>query len=366
MIRWMEDFLLPIVISTVLGWSETTLACAVLFMLSSLRLELLSDFLAVASRSPFLIAYQMSSRVLSLLVRPSERHLLGLLLAAGVTQETTSDAFRFAAPIAALTLLNAGLACLPKKHRSSKTWGLGLAVAVVGTLIVMGDFGETMQWVSATARLTAHDALVALGVAVSGLTLTAVLGGGGPSGRKVFHGLLIAVSLLSSPSGLRAGASLGIVVLLAIESLRQCISNVWLDKFWDRYLDEKDQQGFPIAITPLLLLVGCTGTTLVSFDAPFNCAFHYAGLATLGVGDAAAAIVGRRWGRNCWVQTGDKTIEGSVALALTSFFFLTAICGSQWRLHLLLSVVAAGLEALLVNDNLLLATAATSVAKLLI
>ena len=40
---------------------------------------------------------------------------------------------------------------------------------------------------------------------------------------------------------------------------------------------------------------------------------HHFGVISLGIGDAMASIVGRRWGRLKWSRASGKTVEGSVA-----------------------------------------------------
>jgi dolichol kinase len=39
------------------------------------------------------------------------------------------------------------------------------------------------------------------------------------------------------------------------------------------------------------------------------------GVVCVGMGDAAASLVGRRWGRRKWIWVGGKSLEGSAAFA---------------------------------------------------
>lgn len=50
--------------------------------------------------------------------------------------------------------------------------------------------------------------------------------------------------------------------------------------------------------------------------------YHFAGIATVGVGDAFAAIIGSRFGRTPWPTSKRKTIEGSLAMFLSQMIFL--------------------------------------------
>jgi len=43
----------------------------------------------------------------------------------------------------------------------------------------------------------------------------------------------------------------------------------------------------------------------------------YTGILALGVGDALASIVGKRVGRHRWSASSSKTVEGSVAFAVS-------------------------------------------------
>lgn len=53
--------------------------------------------------------------------------------------------------------------------------------------------------------------------------------------------------------------------------------------------------------------------------------YHFAGVATVGVGDSFSAIIGSRFGRFHWPRS-QKTVEGSVAFVIGQFTFSIFIC----------------------------------------
>ena len=55
------------------------------------------------------------------------------------------------------------------------------------------------------------------------------------------------------------------------------------------------------------------------------------GVVCVGLGDAAASLIGRRWGHRKWVWGGGKSLEGSVAFAVAVFVGL--VSASAW-LHM--------------------------------
>jgi len=48
------------------------------------------------------------------------------------------------------------------------------------------------------------------------------------------------------------------------------------------------------------------------------------GIVCVGLGDAAASLIGRRWGHRKWLWGGGKSVEGSVAFASAVFVGLMA------------------------------------------
>ncbi len=48
------------------------------------------------------------------------------------------------------------------------------------------------------------------------------------------------------------------------------------------------------------------------------------GVVCVGLGDAAASLIGRRWGYRKWFWGGGKSLEGSIAFAIAVFLGLMA------------------------------------------
>ncbi|KAG8935523.1 hypothetical protein FRC02_007882 [Tulasnella sp. 418] len=126
--------------------------------------------------------------------------------------------------------------------------------------------------------------------------------------------------------------------------------------FLNEFLDHKDN-GTAI-LSHFYLLTGCAGS--IWFEGPSK-ALEFVGVLVLGIGDAMASIVGKRWGRVTWTGNSPKTVEGSAAFAisvLVSAWVLRAsgVTEPFWTLRYGLCVVLSSiLEALsLQNDNLTL------------
>lgn len=129
--------------------------------------------------------------------------------------------------------------------------------------------------------------------------------------------------------------------------------------FLSRFLDSKDQSG-PVILPPFYLLQGCA-LPLWLEARPSALARTNSALA-LGVADAAASVVGRKFGSMRWPQSR-KTVEGTLAFiaSLTlSGVMVQTLCpsdGSGFRLPTwLLTCTALGLLEGVSdqNDNLTL------------
>ncbi|KAI0768142.1 hypothetical protein BD413DRAFT_479834 [Trametes elegans] len=126
--------------------------------------------------------------------------------------------------------------------------------------------------------------------------------------------------------------------------------------FMCEFLDAKD--GGTAILSHFYLLTGCANS--VWFEGPSRL-LQFTGTLVLGVGDALASIVGKRFGRHRWFAANPKTIEGSAA-------FVASVCFCAWLLRVFgvvehfsivryatVGALAAGLEAFSVqNDNLTL------------
>ncbi|KAI9783993.1 MAG: hypothetical protein M1839_002938 [Geoglossum umbratile] len=153
--------------------------------------------------------------------------------------------------------------------------------------------------------------------------------------RKVFHGMMVAM-LLPATYIDPAFTSLALGLVLAIFLLLDLIRASQLPPlskplahFLTPYVDGRDLRG-PVVVSHIFLLVGCaiplwlslagikrTGTGCwKGWDVERREVGMVSGVVCVGMGDAAASLVGRRFGRSRWVWSGGKSIEGSVAFAV--------------------------------------------------
>ena len=96
-----------------------------------------------------------------------------------------------------------------------------------------------------------------------------------------------------------------------------------LHVFMSEFTDHKDSG--PVILSHFYLLTGCAGTLWL--EPTQGGIAHQIGVLTLGVGDALASIIGRRYGRVRWPGSS-KTVEGSIA-------FVTSIFASACLLRLI-------------------------------
>lgn len=170
--------------------------------------------------------------------------------------------------------------------------------------------------------------------------------------RKVFHFMMVAMltpTIFIDPSYISFALALILAVFLLLDLLRSgCVPpiSIPLNWFLAPYVDGRDLRG-PVVVSHIFLLIGCaiplwlslgtlpivslaetkqgeegvwpveTGWGVVGRDISM-----LAGVICVGMGDAFASLIGRRYGRNKWIWPGGKTIEGSVAFAVAVTFSL--------------------------------------------
>lgn len=169
--------------------------------------------------------------------------------------------------------------------------------------------------------------------------------------RKVFHftmvGLLLPAAFID-PCFLSLGLIVVVAVFLILEVLRAAqVRPVAqpLARFLSPYVDGRDLRG-PIVISHIFLLIGCAipfwlslvAIPFVPTESPWNGwvvasrdVSMLAGVICVGMGDAAASLIGRAIGRHKWPWPGGKSLEGSVAFAMAVTVGLAA--GKWWLVH---------------------------------
>ncbi|KAI9852174.1 MAG: hypothetical protein M1838_001637 [Thelocarpon superellum] len=153
--------------------------------------------------------------------------------------------------------------------------------------------------------------------------------------RKVFHGMMVAMFLPATyvdPTFAGFALMLVLAVFLLLDLFRASqlppVSRP-LASFLTPYVDGRDLRG-PVVVSHIFLLIGCaiplwlslaseprTGTgAWMGWDVGARSVDMVSGVICVGMGDAAASLIGRRFGRRKWPWTGGKSLEGSLAFAL--------------------------------------------------
>ncbi|ORY71968.1 uncharacterized protein BCR38DRAFT_418536 [Pseudomassariella vexata] len=161
--------------------------------------------------------------------------------------------------------------------------------------------------------------------------------------RKVFHFMMVAMFLPSiyiDPTFVGLALSIVLALFLLLDLLRASqlppLSKP-LAYFLAPYVDGRDLRG-PVVVSHIFLLIGCaiplwlslaslprTGTGfLEGWEVPTREVSMVSGVVCVGLGDAAASLIGRRYGHRKWLWGGGKSLEGSVAFALAVFAGLVA------------------------------------------
>lgn len=167
--------------------------------------------------------------------------------------------------------------------------------------------------------------------------------------RKVFHGIMVLMFLPTTfIDPIFAGFSMIIVltIFLLLEVFRASqlppLSKP-LATFLAPYVDGRDLRG-PIVISHIFLLIGCAVPLWLSLSdigragqgcwAGWDVVRHdigmLSGIICVGMGDAAASLIGRRFGRRKWPWSGGKSIEGSLAFWVAVTFGLCITSAWLW------------------------------------
>lgn len=180
--------------------------------------------------------------------------------------------------------------------------------------------------------------------------------------RKFFHGLSVAMfipGIALDPAFTHLSFSVAFAFFTFVEYVRYFAVYPFgaaIHIFMNEFLDHRDS-GTAI-LSHFYLLTGCAGSVWLEDPSPI---LLYTGVLTLGVGDAAASIIGRKVGLRKWSPTTSKTVEGTLAYVVSVFgsALLLRLCGfappfSSVR-YLAVTVIGGLLEALSdQNDNLTL------------
>jgi dolichol kinase len=174
-------------------------------------------------------------------------------------------------------------------------------------------------------------AILALGM-ITVLRLTSVVEV--DTRRKVFHGMMVAMLLPTTfidPNFVSLALVIILTVFLILDLLRASqlppLSKP-LAYFLTPYVDGRDLRG-PVVVSHMFLLIGCAiplwlslaGSTFSgtspweNWDVEARDVSFIAGIICVGMGDAAASLIGRRYGRHKWPWSGGKSLEGSAAFA---------------------------------------------------
>lgn len=161
--------------------------------------------------------------------------------------------------------------------------------------------------------------------------------------RKVFHFMMVAMfapSIYIDPSFVGLALSIVLALFLLLDLLRASqlppLSKP-LANFLAPYVDGRDLRG-PVVISHIFLLIGCAIPLWLSLGSLPRSGTGYlggwevstrevsmvSGVVCVGLGDAAASLIGRRWGHHKWLWGGGKSLEGSVAFATAVFLGLQA------------------------------------------
>ncbi|CAO3635262.1 unnamed protein product [Mucor fragilis] len=141
--------------------------------------------------------------------------------------------------------------------------------------------------------------------------------------RKLFHALAVIMfvpGVLFEKSFLQLAFGVALSGFIYLEYLRYFAVWPWgksLHVFLTEFIDNRDLG--PVILSHIYLLLGCASPVWLGSS---NVLASLSGVLSLGFGDAAASIIGKRFGRYRWPGT-KKTVEGTAA-------FIIAVFLSSW------------------------------------
>jgi len=174
--------------------------------------------------------------------------------------------------------------------------------------------------------------------------------------RKIFHFTMVVLLLPTlplDPCFFALALSLTLALFLLLDFIRAAqlrpLSKP-LARFLTPYVDGRDLRG-PVVVSHIFLLIGCAIPLWLSLggverggDGAWNGwqskhedgngkygtgdVSMLAGVVCVGMGDAAASLVGRRFGRRKWMWGGGKSLEGSAAFTVAVVVGL--VLGKLW------------------------------------
>ncbi|KAF1971201.1 hypothetical protein BU23DRAFT_537033 [Bimuria novae-zelandiae CBS 107.79] len=165
--------------------------------------------------------------------------------------------------------------------------------------------------------------------------------------RKVFHGMMVAMllpTIFIDPCFVSLALALVLAIFLLLDLIRASqlppLSGP-IATFLTPYVDGRDLRG-PVVVSHIFLLVGCAiplwlslagvdregEDPWVGWDVASRDVSMVAGVVCVGMGDAAASLIGRRYGRRKWPWAGGKSLEGSLAFVVAVTVGL--VFGKAW------------------------------------
>lgn len=161
--------------------------------------------------------------------------------------------------------------------------------------------------------------------------------------RKVFHFMMVSMflpAIFVDPAWCALALTIVLAIFLLLDMLRASQLpplSTPIKIFLQPYVDGRDYQG-PVVVSHIFLLIGCaiplwlslaslprTGTGCSrGWEIPTRELSMVSGVVCVGLGDAAASLIGRRWGVRKWWWGGGKSLEGSLAFAMAVFAGLLA------------------------------------------